>query len=85
MSEATIRAKVRVDSVEQDGGVSDKPKTYERISGMAVYSEDKQSENYSFSQATPHLSFQMTINNPAAFDKLVAGREYYLDFIPVTK
>ena len=49
----------------------------------AVYSDDKNSENYSFSQATPSLSLSMYISNPAVLDAFEQGKEYYLDFTPV--
>ncbi len=77
-----IRAKIKIDSVKAN---SDDAKTGEQISAMAVYSSDKTTENYSFSVATPSLSLQMYISNPGAFDKLIQGKEYYLDFIPVEK
>lgn len=77
-----IRAKIKIASV-QTNATDDLPKQFESISAAAVYSEDKEQENYSFSQSTPHLSLSMTINNPGAFDRLIAGKEYYLDFIPV--
>lgn len=82
---ATIRAKIKIDSVRESLNIheGDGKKHGEQISAMAVYSEDKTTENYSFSVATPSLSLQMYINNPGAFDKLIAGKEYYLDFIPV--
>lgn len=76
-----IRAKITVGSVIENGGTAEKYS--ESISAIAVYSEDKNSENYSFSIATPSLSLNMTITNPGAFGKLEQGKEYYLDFIPV--
>lgn len=75
----TIRAKIKIHNVTAHG----EPKTGEQISAGAVYSEDKTTENYSFSVATPSLNLQMFISNPGAFNQLIAGKEYYLDFIPV--
>lgn len=74
-----IRAKIKIDNVRLDGD----PKTGEQISAGAVYSSDKTTENYSFSAATPSLNLQMYISNPGAFGKLIQGKEYYLDFVPV--
>ncbi len=73
-----IRAKIKIDSVKASG----EPKTAEQIYASAVYSSDKTTENYSFSIATPSLSLTMHINNPRAFDQLIQGKEYYLDFTP---
>ncbi len=78
---AVIRAKIKITNVIEHND----PKSFEQISADAVYSDDKTSENYSFSVATPSLSLNMGISNPGAFDKLIAGKEYYLDFIPVTE
>jgi len=81
-----IRARIKVNSVIENGWIpkdSDvEQKDNEQISAGAVYSEDKNSENYSFSKATPSLSLNMTINNPNAFGILKKDMEYYLDFIP---
>ncbi len=86
---ATIRAKIKIDWVKESRNTASTPggtegaKVGEQISAGAVYSEDKTSENYSFSVATPSLNLGMYISNPSAFDKLITGKEYYLDFIPV--
>lgn len=41
-----------------------------------VYSEDKTSPNYSFSQATPSGLLQLNITNPGAYSVFEAGEEY---------
>lgn len=46
----------------------------------AVYSDDKASENYSFSEATPSAQVVMTISNPDAFQAFELNKEYYVDF-----
>lgn len=84
----SIRAKIKINSVREDYNTAQIPdnageKTGEQISARAVYSEDKTTENYSFSVATPSLSLLMYINNPNAFGILKEGLEYYLDFVPV--
>ena len=80
-----IRAKFRVHNVSPqeapntDGG---KTKYAERVQMSPVYSDDKTSENYSFSQYTPSGHIEMTITNPAAFGAFVEGQEVYIDFTP---
>lgn len=46
----------------------------------AVYSADKASPNYSFSEATPQASLRMVITNRAAFEQFKPGRSYDLVF-----
>ena len=80
-----LRAKIKIGTVSASldtYGPNPDKKTGEAIHGSAVYSEDKTTENYAFSVATPSLTLQMFINNPDAFDKLIDGKEYYLDFVP---
>lgn len=77
---AILRAKMQVDevthSMNEDGGVD-----YERVKLRAVYGKDG-SENAQWSKWTPAASFEITINNPDAFDRLSKGHEFYVDFIP---
>lgn len=84
---AIIRAKIRINSVVSSGLINNETevetKHNEQIYAAAVYSDDRTTENWSFSKATPSLQLTMVINNPDAFDKLEQGKEYYLDFIPV--
>lgn len=39
-------------------------------------------EDNSFAKATPSLSMNITVDNPAVRDFLVPGNNYYLDFTP---
>lgn len=78
---SVIRAKIKIDSVLENN--LGEEKNNEQIYASAVYSPDNTTENYEFSLATPSLSLNMVISNPMAFDRLVQGKEYYLDFIPV--
>jgi hypothetical protein len=48
----------------------------------AVYSDDKSSPNYSFSQSTPNANLTMSITNPAAYGQFEGGKEYDLAFTP---
>lgn len=45
-----------------------------------VYSSDPESENYSWSKATPAGNLEMTVTNPAAFDQFEENGEYLLTF-----
>jgi hypothetical protein len=51
----------------------------------AVYSDDKKSPNYSFSQATPSAEMTMTVSNQAAWGAFVPGAQYDLTFEPTVK
>lgn len=46
----------------------------------AVYSSDKDSPNYSFSQATPQATVRLVITNPAAFEQFKPLATYDLVF-----
>jgi hypothetical protein len=81
MSNAVTRCKVRVGSVIESEFQGKKNR--ETISIYGVYSDDPNSENRKWAQATPAFNLSMVIDNPGAFDKLKTGQEYYLDFIPV--
>lgn len=50
---------------------------------QAVYSDDKGSPNYSFSQATPSGEISLMITNPAAFEQFAIGQTFDIDFTPV--
>lgn len=84
---AVIRAKVKVGYLLEGKSFNEETKEVtknnEQITCHGVYDSDPESENHRWSTATPALNLTMQINNPGAFDKLVQGKEYYLDFIPV--
>lgn len=77
-----VRAKVRCYKVTQNKR-EDQTVYSETVCFGAVCSEDPNSENKWFADATPALELSQTINNPAAFGSFVANQEYYLDFTPV--
>jgi hypothetical protein len=54
-----------------------------RVEFMAVYSDDPNSENKAFWDATPCLSLVLHCLNPAVVFE--PGAEYYLDFTKVEK
>lgn len=47
-----------------------------------VYSEDIQSEDGRFTQATPWGELRMNVDNPNASITFEIGKAYYLDFTP---
>jgi hypothetical protein len=70
----TVRAKFRCSYVapSADGSA--------RIYMSAVYSDDPNSENKKFSDATPDGNFQMTIKAGGPIGHFENGKDYYLDF-----
>ncbi len=68
-----IRAKFDVTSVSQEGD-------NEVVHAIAATSGD---ENKDWARYTPAGNLNMTIGNPAAQGKLIAGKSYYLDIHPV--
>lgn len=53
---------------------------FRRVKLSPVYSSDKSDPNYSWSQATPSGSIELTITNPAAFEQFVPGTLYHITF-----
>lgn len=71
-----IRAKVRCESV------TSLPNSTQLVNLRAVHGDCE--ENRSFSQFTPALETNMTINNPDAIGAFEPGKEYFLDFTPAS-
>lgn len=61
-----VTARFAVTAVTDYGG-------YKRVELSPVYSSDKSSPNYSWSQATPSGKMEMTITNPGAFGQFKPG------------
>lgn len=84
MSKGTIRARVTVNHVEvvkdHDG-----KQTGENIYAHPVYSQDPNSPNYSFSQATPGGQIQLYITNPNAFGFFELHGEFDVTFNETAK
>jgi hypothetical protein len=76
-----VRAKMKVMSITKSG---DAKKPYVQVKLGAVYSNDPQSENRSFANATPsgELSLNIDAGRPAATAFELQG-EYYVDITPV--
>lgn len=73
-----IKAKFRCNQV-------DRHPTHEFVTFTPVYSDDKTSENYSWSKYTPSGKLEMSITNNACWGKFNPGDEYYLILSPVPK
>lgn len=85
MSEgAVLRLKCCVNSVKTVHGTEGEPYQQE-LALSAVYSNKEGSANAQWSKWTPSASLQMTVSNPAAFDKLKPGEFVYVDLIPTDK
>lgn len=51
----------------------------------AVYSGDKNSEDNTFSAATPSASLKMSITNKALWGTFAPGQKFYVDFNPAAE
>lgn len=76
-----LRCKMRVESVTKNMDKNGIVET-ERVILQAVYESNPEHENYKWSKWTPAASFNITISNPDAMDKLSKGHEFYVDFTP---
>jgi hypothetical protein len=75
-----LKAKMKVYSNKPGSLAGDGSKASEQVTLSAVWSDDKNSENYSYSQATPNATLNMYISNPQAFGFFEEGAEYVLTF-----
>lgn len=77
---ATMRCKVRVEEVlhrkDSDGKTSQEVVKLKAVTASTP-------ENAEWSKYTPHAAFEISINNPDAFNKLSSGHEFFVDFTPV--
>ena len=84
MEKAALRLKVTVGTVKKvadnEGNIYS-----EELSFNAVYSNEPGSANAQWSKWTPSASLSMTINNPAAFGKVLPGQFFFVDLIPTTR
>lgn len=71
-----MRVQAVTQSKEGDGSTSS-----ERVQLTAVYGPEG-SPNAEWSKWTPAATFDITINNPAAFGQLSKGHEFFVDFTP---
>lgn len=68
-----VTAKFKVNQVNDYG-------THRQVHLSPVYSSDKSSPNYSWSQATPSGKLEMTITNPGAYEQFAIGKTYFMTF-----
>ena len=68
----TVRCKMRCDNKTEVAGNTS-------MTLNAVYSDDPNSENRKFWEATPCGSLQMNCINPTASAQFEIGKEYYID------
>lgn len=73
----SVIAKMRVASVTDFGGTS------KQIKLTAVYDPTGIPEDQRFTKATPWGECTMAIDNPAASEQFVIGKDYYVTFDPV--
>ena len=73
-----VTAKFKVHQVSDFGG-------YRQVHLSPVYSPDKSSANYSWSQATPSGKLEMTITNPAAYEQFEVGKTFLMTFESVAE
>lgn len=75
-----LRCKMRVTEV---AAIKDEHGNFiqERVKLTAVYGAEG-TDNAQWSKWTPCANFDITINNPEAFNKLSSGHEFYVDFTP---
>lgn len=77
-----VRAKFKV--VSYTTSLQGDQKTELRtVNLVPVYSDDPASENHMFWKYTPAGKIELGTINPSAWEKLVLGNEYYIDFVPV--
>jgi len=74
----TMRAKMKVDRVDvQENFLSIHLSAVCKRDG---YPADGDDENNTFAKFTPTAELEMCITNPALFEKIKEGEEFYLDF-----
>ena len=82
----TVRARFYVQSITDHGQPQYKShegvKTGEEVKFHAVYSDDKSSPNYSYSEASPNASMSMLISNKDAWGFFKVGHAYDLIISP---
>ena len=79
-----IRAKfVLLAQKNSEGYWKGKPAIQADYNFIAVYSEDPESENKKYWDATPSGQLILSCVNPAVLKEFVVDQEYYVDITPV--
>lgn len=90
----TVRAKFKCNSITITEGSREvknergertgwEPTEMKTITLIPVYSQDPNSENRKFWEASPSGELRLGTINQAASDQFKIGKEYYLDITPV--
>lgn len=77
----SVRAKFTLTNLVETTYDPNRPST-KKVVFHATY-DPSIPEDQSFSKATPWGQIEMQVDNPAALEQLVPGRQYYVDFTPV--
>ncbi len=78
-----VKARMRVTGRNEKNWTAGKNVDAVEVKLQAVYSDDKASPNYSYSQATPSGEISLMITNPTAFNRFAIGQTFDIDFTPV--
>lgn len=82
----SVQAKVRCISNIRPawvGDAGDQPETMRVVRFTPVYDQDPSHPNFEWSQATPAGYLELTITNPAAFERFEVNKEYLLTLAEV--
>lgn len=81
----TVKARMRVTGRAEKNWNHEGKKGIDavEVTLQCVYSNDKTSPNYTFSQASPSGECRIMITNPAAFNQFTIGQTFDIDFTPV--
>lgn len=78
-----VKARMRVTGRGEKNWTEGKKVDAVEVKLQAVYSNDPESPNYSYSKATPSGEVTLMITNPGAFEQFAIGQTFDIDFIPV--
>lgn len=89
----SVRAKFKVNSIEtidqpksvrqEDGSYKTEPGTMTTLKMSPTFSNDPNSENKKFWDASPGGQLTLNCVNTAAVEQFKIGQEFYLDFTPM--
>lgn len=81
-----MRAKVRIGRIDtmrsDDGTILQQRLRFAAVGRNQAYPADGLDEDNTFAKFTPNLGLDMTVANPALFEKFTEGEVFYLDFVP---
>ena len=80
-----VRAKVAVTGMQDYFHPTTGEIQSRQVTLSAVYSNDPNSANYSWSKWTPSGQVTLQITNPDAYSQFQPGKEYFVDFTEAPK